>query len=244
MNNALSNNRPTRGRDDASMYDVTTYTDVELFNILDVDSPTDRELEAKIIFLINKYKNVQNASGDQLAEFFEKIYRRFFEADEEEGMENFADEDDEETEGFANIREGISNQEIANLTTPPANKVTNITNTTGPSSAITVNPTAKVDSVVKPSPDNIGYTKSLEYANGKLNPLLQQTIKRIISIDSQYRDDKRTLSTEFTFNLSDPLKDVVSLKLYSVQIPYTWYTINNNFGGWLFSFGVWNLKKK
>jgi len=44
MNNALSNNRPTRGRDDASMYDVTTYTDVELFNILDVDSPTDREL--------------------------------------------------------------------------------------------------------------------------------------------------------------------------------------------------------
>ena len=76
----------------------------------------------------------------------------------------------------------------------------------------------------------------MEYANGKLNPLLQQTIKRIISIDSQYRDNKRTLSTEFTFNLSDPLKDVVSLKLYSVQIPYTWYTINNNFGSNFFIF--------
>lgn len=227
MNNALSNNRPTRGRDDATMYDVSTYTDVELFNILDVDSPTDRELEAKIIFLINKYKNVQNASGDQLADFFEKIYRRFFEADEEEGMENFADEEDDDAEGFANIREGLSNQEIVNLTTPPANKVTNAT---APSTVITVKPSAQANSVVKPSPDNIGYTKSLEYANGKLNPLLQQTIKRIISIDSQYRDDKRTLSTEFTFNLSDPLKDVVSLKLYSVQIPYTWYTINNNFG--------------
>ena len=230
MNNALSNNRPTRGRDDASMYDVSTYTDVELFNILDVDSPTDRELEAKIIFLINKYKNVQNASGDQLAEFFEKIYRRFFEAEEEEGMENFADEDEDETEGFANISEGLSNQEIVNVTTVPANKVTTVTNAKGPSSAIPVKPTAQANSVVKSNPDNIGYTKSLEYANGKLNPLLQQTIKRIISIDSQYRDDKRTLSTEFTFNLSDPLKDVVSLKLYSVQIPYTWYTINNNFG--------------
>lgn len=226
MNNALSNNHPTRGRDDASMYDVTTYTDVELFNILDVDSPTDRELEAKIIFLINKYKNVQNASGDQLAEFFEKIYRRFFEAEEDE-IENFADEEDDDAEGFENIREGLSNQEIVNVTTVPANKVTNAT---APSSAITVKPSAQANSVVKPSPDNIGYTKSLEYANGKLNPLLQQTIKRIISIDSQYRDDKRTLSTEFTFNLSDPLKDVVSLKLYSVQIPYTWYTINNNFG--------------
>ena len=230
MNNALSNNRPTRGRDDASMYDVSTYTDVELFNILDVDSPTDRELEAKIIFLINKYRNVQNASGDQLADFFEKIYRRFFEADDEGEIDNFEDDEGDDAEGFMNIREGISNQEIVNLTTPPANKVTNVTNATSPSSVVTVNPTAQGNSVVKTSPDNIGYTKSLEYANGKLNPLLQQTIKRIISIDSQYRDDKRTLSTEFTFNLSDPLKDVVSLKLYSVQIPYTWYTINNNFG--------------
>ena len=187
MNNALSNNRPTRGRDDATMYDVSTYTDVELFNILDVDSPTDRELEAKIIFLINKYKNIQNASGDQLADFFEKIYRRFFEADEEEGMENFADEEDDDAEGFANISEGLSNQEIVKLTTPPANKVTNITNATAPSSVITVNPTVQANGVVKQNPDNIGYTKSLEYANGKLNPLLQQTIKRIISIDSQYR---------------------------------------------------------
>jgi hypothetical protein len=230
MNNALSNNRPTRGRDDASMYDVSTYTDVELFNILDVDSPTDRELEAKIIFLINKYKNIQNASGDQLADFFEKIYRRFFEAEEEAEIENFEDEDEENAKGFANVREGLSNKDIVKLTTPQANAVTNVANTAGPNSAITVNPTVQANSVVKPGPDNIGYTKSLEYANGKLNPLLQQTIKRIISIDSQYRDDKRTLSTEFTFNLSDPLKDVVSLKLYSVQIPYTWYTINNNFG--------------
>ncbi len=228
MNNALSNNRPTRGRDDASMYDVSTYTDVELFNILDLDSPTDRELEAKIIFLINKYKNIQNASGDQLAEFFEKIYRRFFETEDE--TDNFENEEDEDAEEFANIREGLSNQEIVKSTPSPANKVTNVENTTSTSSAITVKPTVQENSVVKQSPDNIGYIKSLEYANGKLNPLLQQTIKRIISIDSQYRDDKRTLSTEFTFNLSDPLKDVVSLKLYSVQIPYTWYTINNNFG--------------
>jgi hypothetical protein len=82
----------------------------------------------------------------------------------------------------------------------------------------------------QPTTTQIGYTKTLDYTQDKLNPLLQQTIKRVISIDSQYRDNKRSLSTEFTFNLSDPLKDVVSMKLYSVQIPYTWYTINNNFG--------------
>ena len=59
----MNNISETNKRSDANMYDVSTYTDNELYNILDLDSPTDRELEAKIIFLINKYKNMQNASG-------------------------------------------------------------------------------------------------------------------------------------------------------------------------------------
>ena len=222
MNNKSSNNQITNGRDKKSMYDVRTYTDEELFNILDLDAPTDRELEAKIIFLIKKYRNMQNASGDELAEFFENIYRHFFETEEEEDD----DEDgEEEREGFQTIKEGLSNQEIINTTTPEAKEVSNV------QKAVLEN-----KPLDKTTADNIGYTKSLEYANDKLNPLLQQTIKRVISIDSQYRDDKKTLSTEFTFNLSDPLKDVVSLKLYSVQIPYTWYTINNNFGSNFFVF--------
>lgn len=216
----MNNNTLTKGRDEASMYDVTTYTDKELLNILDLDAPTDRELEAKIIFLINKYRNIQNTSGDQLADFFEEIYKRFFISDETE----IDEEEEEEEEGFTNIREGISNQDVLKLTTTPADKVSNVSNTTEPNSVINVKPLNKANA------DEIGYTKSLEYTNGKLNPLLKQTVKRIISIDSQYRDNKASLSTEFTFNLSDPLKDVVSLKLYSVQIPYTWYTINNNFG--------------
>ena len=81
MNNALSNNRPNRGRDDASMYDVTTYTDVELFNILDLDSPTDRELEAKIIFLINKYTiGIKNLLGlnKEILLLFKKLFENDF----------------------------------------------------------------------------------------------------------------------------------------------------------------------
>jgi len=223
MSSSTTNQLP-KSHDDVKMYDVSTYTDKELFNILDLDDPTDRELEAKIIFLIKKYKNIQNESGDQLAKFFEQIYHRFFEEDEED-----EDEEDEE-EGFTNIREGLSNQDIIKLTTNKKVEPTNVSSTTEPSSVISVNPKVESQSVITPGIDNIGYTKSLEYANGQLNPLLQQTVKRIISVDSQYRDNKNTISTEFTFNLSDPLKDVVSLKLYSVQIPYTWYTINNNFG--------------
>jgi len=65
----------------------------------------------------------------------------------------------------------------------------------------------------------------------KLNPILTQTIKRTLVVDSQYRDKSSVSSTSFTFNLSEPLKDIVSLKLYSIQIPYSWYTVNNSFGG-------------
>ncbi len=72
----------------------------------------------------------------------------------------------------------------------------------------------------------------LDYTKDRLNPLLKQTVKRIISIDSQYRDTEfYKYSTDFTFNLSEPLKDVVAIRMYSMQIPYSWYTINNNYGG-------------
>ena len=77
------------------IYDINKYTDVELYNILDIVNPTDRELEARILFLIHKYENMQNKSGDELANFFTNIYNHFFETEDEngdeiitEGMEN------------------------------------------------------------------------------------------------------------------------------------------------------------
>lgn len=74
-------------------------------------------------------------------------------------------------------------------------------------------------------------TTTTNYPKGLLNLLLKETIKRTLCVDSQFRDTKvYPYSTNFTFNLSDTLVDVVSLKLHSVQIPYTWYTISNEFG--------------
>ena len=67
-----------------NMYEVKSYTDRELLDVLDLTNPTDRELEAKIIFLINKYRNIQNDSGDELAIFFEDIYSHFFETSDDD----------------------------------------------------------------------------------------------------------------------------------------------------------------
>ena len=206
------------------MYDVTSYSDRELLDILDLSSPSDRELEAKILFLINKYTNIQNESGDQLASFFSEIFNHFFQTSDDENsnasendnmIEEFND-DDITNEGVTLTNNSTSNEEIqvANNDTI-LSKINDKSYSTGSEE--------KMEKVTN-------YTKDLEHAKGMLNPLLKETVKRIVTIDSKYRQDKRTMPTEFTLNLSEPLRDVVSMKLYSVGIPYTWWTISSSFG--------------
>ena len=66
-----------------------------------------------------------------------------------------------------------------------------------------------------------------------LNPNLKNVTTRLIHLDSQFRQNHGTGSaTDYTLDLSDPLKNVLSLRLYSIQIPFSWYIIdaqyNNN----------------
>ena len=66
-----------------------------------------------------------------------------------------------------------------------------------------------------------------------LNPNLKNVTSRFINLDSQFRQATGgldTLSTDYTLDLSDPLKDALSMRLYSVQIPFTWYVIDTIYG--------------
>ncbi len=70
------------------------------------------------------------------------------------------------------------------------------------------------------------------------NPNLKKTTSRMLVIDSQFRqvinDENPSSSTDFTMDLSEPLNDLVTMKLFSIQIPYTWYTIDEKIGTNLF----------
>ena len=154
----------------SEIYDISNYSREDLYNILEVSSPTDSELEAKIIQLMQKYKNGNNKESEKMLVFFSEIYKYFFKTNVEETKE----EEEEKEE--------------------------------------------------------ITYIKDLNYTQGIVNPILKETYKRTISIDSKFRDEEYESSTNFVLNFSETLKDVVSLKLYAVQIPVTWYTINNNYG--------------
>ena len=66
-----------------------------------------------------------------------------------------------------------------------------------------------------------------------LNPNLKNVVTRLIHLDSQFRQSTISGSaTDYTLDLSDPLKNVLSLRLYSIQIPFSWYIVdaqyNNN----------------
>lgn len=260
-------------------YNVNGYTDEQLFKILDLNNPSDRELEAKTLSMVRKYSNFGNPSGDKLSQFFIDIYNRFFENDEP--VEQEQEQPDDVIEGFTqypgntssrpynkgpeiSVGSGFKTYQVNGAINGNGNSRSYNSGIIGNGNSYSYNsgiignamPTnvsvnnifalspdlqksnngvigeANVGNKITPSENNVTLTKTLDYSKDKLNPLLKQTIKRIISIDSQYRNSEtKSPSTNFTFNLSEPLRDVVSLSLYSIQIPYTWYTVNSDFGG-------------
>lgn len=143
-------------------YDVKNFTDDELFVMMDLNHPTDRELEAKIYSLIDEYGSENTDSSKQMHIFFTDVFHHFFHnyEDDKEGYQNMNNNDAKSTQ---------QTQPTQSTQTQP----------TQPLSTITSN-----------------------YSKGLLNPLLKDTIKRIVCIDSQYRDlSIYPNSSNFTFNL-------------------------------------------
>ena len=68
---------------------------------------------------------------------------------------------------------------------------------------------------------------------------------RIVCVDSQYRQDilpystnaaAPTYITNFTFNLSNPINNALSIRLYSYSIPSTYYAFNAQIGNTFFQY--------
>jgi hypothetical protein len=79
-------------------------------------------------------------------------------------------------------------------------------------------------------PDPVpSHTFSVPVTSDVLNPLLKNITQRFINLDSQFRQASGGVEsgpTDFTMDLSDPLLRTLSLRLYSIQLPYTWYALD------------------
>lgn len=77
-----------------------------------------------------------------------------------------------------------------------------------------------------------------EVKKGNLNPDLKNTISRMINVDSLYRENPLVYNYDvdnYVFQLNEPISNVISLMLYSVEIPQSWYTFSTAKGNTVFS---------
>jgi len=217
---------------------VSDYSISELMAILEIQDIDTSEINQKTDFYYNKYKR----SNPELAVFFKQIKSQLLQY--AQGLTYHKDANLYNkiiVEGFTNsntnssdaiyptgekqVMDWYENENLTQDDTNQTNKITDRKQKIG----VFGNIHAPMNREQIATTD----TFQLPVKQDSLNPNLKNTITRFINIDSQFRqytNGADSGSTDFTFDLSDTLKDTLNIRLYSYQIPYTWYTIDSAYG--------------
>jgi hypothetical protein len=204
-------------------YNVDTYTISELLAIVNLDDPSEEE----IIDTTNTYiDRFTEENSTDLVTFFQDIQTKLLQYTNELQTSG---KDAEYEPNTKQTDEWFKFQAL-----PQNNAVQKDKNT---------DRIQKIDvydnNHVPMNREQLGVANNINVpiAQDTLNPNLENIITRFINLDSQYRQSAGgfdTMSTDYTLNLSDQLKNVLTLRLYSIQIPFTWYVIDNQYGNTCF----------
>ena len=193
--------------------DVRNYTIPELFSILQVeenDSPSlANEIQVASQRLIDKFKRENNS---EMETFFKDIQSTLLEYLSVKSIEK-------QTQNWIKNEYMTQDNEIQNQ------KITNRNDQID----------VYQDEHAPMTRQRIGINNTFQVpvSQDSLNPNLKNTIEYFINLDSQYRQTG-TLNTDYTCDLSDHLKDVLDLRLFSFQIPFTWYIVDTAYGNTCF----------
>ena len=200
--------------------DVQSYTLPELMAIVDVNEPDPHT----IVVNTNKYINKYKTSSPKLATFFREIQSQLLRyasglgntkspyAPIEEGFSNMGDSDSEYPSGQQQTDDWDDNEYPQQNDTNQTNKNTDRTQ------KIQVYGNQHVP--MNKEQLGVNNTYNLPVAQDVLNPNLKNVITRFINLDSQFRQytsGTESSSTDYTLDLSDTLKNVLSIKLFSYQ---------------------------
>jgi hypothetical protein len=201
-------------------YNVDNYTTSELFAILELEEPATSD---EIIEETDKYiEQFSDEGREDLVSFFEDIQTKLLQYTDSSNGNEYAP-NEQQTDDW-----------IKYETLPQEDTVQKDKNT---------DRIQKIDvydnNHMPMNRQQLGVNNTVDVpvAQDSLNPNLKNITSRFIVIDSQFRQASggtESSSTDFTLDLSDPLTDVLSLRLYSIQIPYTWYTIDHVYGNTCF----------
>lgn len=229
---------------------VSDYTLSELMAIIEIDDLIPNNIIETTNFYINKYRN----KNPQLSVFFQEVQSQLLQYaqglnqddnnnDNNDDNNDDSDEDDKIiVEGFGNmnneaiypagdrqITDWFQNENLTQSDENQANKITNR------KQKIQVFGNEKVP--MKREQIATTDTYNLPVKQDSLNPNLKNTISRFLNLDSQFRQYTSGIdstSTNYTCDLSDTLKNTLSLSLYSYQIPFSWYAIDTAYGNTCF----------
>lgn len=206
-------------------YNIDNYTITELLAILDLDDPDSDE----IMDTTNKYIYQFSPSGENqpnLVNFFQSIQTkllRYMQELETSGKDAEYSPNDKQTNDW------WKNEALPQKDNIQKDKVTDRVQ--------------KIDvydnNHLPMNREQLGINNNFNVpvTQDTLNPNLQNITSRFINLDSQFRQasgGSESMSTDYTMDLSDPLTNVLSLRLYAIQIPYTWYTIDYVYGNTCF----------
>lgn len=206
-------------------YNIDNYTITELLAILDLDDPDSTEIMNATNNYIKRF-SPEGENQPQLVNFFQAVQTKllmYMQQLERSG------EDAEYSPSEKQTDEWFKYQAL-----PQKNSVQKDKNT---------DRIQKIDVYdndhVPMNREQLGVnnTFNVPVAQDTLNPNLTNVTSRFINLDSQFRQasgGSESMSTDYTLDLSDPLINVLSLRLYAIQIPYTWYTIDYVYGNTCF----------
>ena len=105
----------------------------------------------------------------------------------------------------------------------------------------------KEDARVQNINPNLIATPSIvhEFAKGVINPLERRTIKRIISIDTLFRENHgNTTSADYIWNLPTPINNVLSMKIVSMEFPNMVKMFSNDRKNNIFTVHLYNVPQR
>jgi hypothetical protein len=221
---------------------VSNYTLSELLTIVELDNDDDINEETVLLKtnqFINKFKNKK----PEIAVFFKEIQSQLLQY--VSGLEVDSDEDTIDkivVEGFGSMTNDAVYPkgekmitdwyENENLTQSNQNQVDKITQRKQKIGVF-----GSQHAPMKQEQLATTDTYSLPVKQDSLNPNLKNTTNRFVNLDSQFRQYTSGIdstSTDYTLDLSDTLKNALNLRLYSYQIPFSWYAIDAAYGNTCF----------
>ena len=76
----------------------------------------------------------------------------------------------------------------------------------------------------------------------KINPLSRKTVTKLVCVDTLFRPNRESDPANFTFQLSEPINNVVSMKMSSLELPNNWYVFSSKNFSNCFTVNCYNVR--